>query len=59
MATEEELRALVEKLIPIYTSKNPNPVTGKADCPLKVRQKTFMREHELKKLMEQQRPNDN
>lgn len=41
--TTEEIEAFVVSLLPIYTRKNPNPKSGKPDCPVTVREKEGFR----------------
>lgn len=41
---------LVSQVIPIYTTKNPDPETGTRDCPIKVTHKEgkrYMMRHKI------------
>lgn len=41
--TAEQIEAFVMNLLPIYTRKNPNPKSGKEDCPVTVKDKEGFR----------------
>lgn len=47
----EEAEALALVKYPAYTKKNPNPETGKPDCPIEKRFKDGAREAYKKKLI--------
>lgn len=38
-----DLDSIVSTVIPIYTLKNPNPKSGKPDCPITTREKEHYR----------------
>jgi len=50
--TTEEAREYALIKYPIYTAKNPNPATGKGDCPIEKRFKDGARDAYIKKLLD-------
>lgn len=41
---QNRIDGMVKEVIPIYTLKNPNPRTGRGDCPLTKRYKEAKKE---------------
>lgn len=48
----EMLDSICAEIIPIYTRKNPDPLTGEPDCPLKRQHKDGKRYMMKQKLLE-------